>query len=51
MKKEEVDLETRTRAFVSFNPIGRYSFAAWKLRENQNGSTGFNIYYWLELIN
>jgi hypothetical protein len=28
------------------------SFTAWKLPENQNGSTDFsNIYYWLDLIN
>jgi hypothetical protein len=42
----------RLPAFVSFNPIGRYSFAAWKSPENHNGSTDFsNIYDWLELIN
>jgi hypothetical protein len=41
-----------TSGFVSFNPISRFSFAAWKSPENHNRSTDFsNIYDWLELIN
>jgi hypothetical protein len=42
--------ETRSWGFCVFQPHWQvlYSFPAWKLPENQNGSTGFsNIYYWL----